>query len=295
MSEINLLNINKDLITDGRGIVCIKYDGKTNSNKSEFLCPKGHNWYARVNKVVRKRKDGCPICRGLWQTIETINKKLLNDGRGYVCIKYDGKIGSLKSLFRCSKDHQWVSSVNAVVGTEKRGCNKCSGVGKMSKNEIIERLVMDGRGYTLVKMGYSMLDNKTQLHCSKCNLMFNATLDSILNGKHGHIECCGFGLKLLKPAKVYAYRIDNFIGFGVTGVLSKENRFKKHQKNLKKAGRTIDEVIGEWYFNSGKEALKRESQLKKLPQTLGIGVEGFIKEAMPYNTENLILLFKILA
>ena len=104
-----------------------------------------------------------------------------------------------------------------------------------------------------------------------------------------------FGLKLLKPAKVYAYRIDNFIGFGVTGVLSKENRFKKHQKNLKKAGRTIDEVIGEWYFNSGKEALKRESQLKKLPQTLGIGVEGFIKEAMPYNTENLILLFKILA
>jgi len=84
--------------------------------------------------------------------------------------------------FGCSKGHRWVVSAGAVVSG--RGCPHCSGVAKLSKEVVNERIARRG----LVMVGdYKTVTAKSLFQCEKGHT-FRASPSSILQN-HGCPKC----------------------------------------------------------------------------------------------------------
>ena len=109
------------------------------SNKSYWwLCPNGHEYYAKVNGRTRKRSSGCPYCAAS-------NNKLL---RGYNDLEtkfpdiakewHPFKNGKLrpsdvlpgtaqKVWWICPKGHEYQATSNSRTGSSHSGCPYCAG------------------------------------------------------------------------------------------------------------------------------------------------------------------------
>ena len=99
---------------------------------TEFQCSKGHKWQARPNDVKRCNTK-CPQCRKLTKGI--INERIKNRG-----LKLIGNVskGKNKSLFQCSKGHEWETRIDVVLSGFS--CPICSNQPKLTKEIIHERI-----------------------------------------------------------------------------------------------------------------------------------------------------------
>jgi len=98
------------------------------NEKMEWICKKGHTWFAFTYIRTRKNPSGCPVCAN---KAVAIGSNDLKSQIPELALEADGwdpetvSIGTHKKLsWRCAKGHSWVTSVaNRVKGT---GCPFCS-------------------------------------------------------------------------------------------------------------------------------------------------------------------------
>lgn len=100
---------------------------KTTGTKTKWRCPNRHEWDASYNSI--QQKHGCPHCNN---QKKNESRKITRDGyhriaieRGFLWVGDSlPKTTALKTLFRCSQGHEWLTSYNAI--THGNGCPHCS-------------------------------------------------------------------------------------------------------------------------------------------------------------------------
>ena len=105
----------------------------SNSHKNVWwICSKGHEWKTSVNH--RNSGTGCPYCSGLYvikgeTDLQTVNPTLANEWnyeKNNDLTPFDVSSQSEKKVWwKCSKGHEWQSTVNHR--SNGRGCPYCSG------------------------------------------------------------------------------------------------------------------------------------------------------------------------
>jgi hypothetical protein len=93
--------------------------------KSRFRCNQDHEWQAMPDSVVRG--SGCPFCSNhIPLSKEIVNNRLLKNGTDAELIgEYLGS--RIKTLFRCSKEHEWQAIPDNVC--RGQGCPSCANHG----------------------------------------------------------------------------------------------------------------------------------------------------------------------
>lgn len=190
------------------------------------------------------------------QTSEDMIEWLKNDDRGIVLVgEY---VTSLtKTTFECVKGHRWDTRPNGIKNG--KGCPVCNGGSHnavSNKKELVNKLLTDGRGISLIGE-YINAQTKTLFKCSSGHF-WEAKPHSVKNIGSGCPACAdhsGGGFKVSKPAWEYAFVRENYLKFGITNNLS--NRLADH----KRCGDFT--LVHSRYHENGQQALDWENLVKK--------------------------------
>ena len=230
---------------DSRGIRLIG-EYTTTRIKALFQCSENHQWLATPGSVIRGQ--GCPYCANRPPLSKEIVNERLAD-RGIVLVGDYVNIGA-KALFRCSEGHEWSTLPGSVM--KGVGCPYCSGKAKLSKEIVNERIA--DRGISLVGE-YTGSLIKALFQCSQGHQWMSKP-NHIMSGNGGCPTCAKYGFNKSKPAIMYYIRFDTDYGplwkIGITN-RTPEERFV--------AEKTPFEVIKQWQFDDGFEALNRETEI----------------------------------
>jgi Zn finger protein HypA/HybF involved in hydrogenase expression len=113
--------INERLTKNGISMI----EGSSRVRESAlFECEKSHQWKSKLGNVLNDH--GCPICRRLNQrlVIDDISIRLAERG---ITLIDEYITSSTKVLFRCDKNHEWMSTMNNVL--RNHGCPECTEYG----------------------------------------------------------------------------------------------------------------------------------------------------------------------
>ena len=111
----------------------VKAEGVTVGTTKKLLwrCSKGHEWIATVNS--RSQGRGCPYCSNNkllpgFNDLATTNPELAKEVSPNSKVKAEGvTVGTTKKLlWRCSKGHEWIATVNSR-SSKNSGCPQCAG------------------------------------------------------------------------------------------------------------------------------------------------------------------------
>lgn len=292
------LHENQEAVTknqrDGQQIVIIT-EGTYNKKIKDWqlnneLCNHPTWWVSNLDPVINQR-TGCPECcveaRGLSKRVSIDDLKFKLLGRGIKIKVYSGVTNNPETVFECLKcRYEWKTSTASVIAGS--GCSKCSNLAKLTEDEAIERI----KGRSLKMVEYSGLVGKvrSKFKCTICNHIWDSTFNNIVKGR-GCPVCAKTGFNPTKPAWMYRLLLDTpsgtCYGFGITNDI--KGRMNKHRRVLKGM---LDQEYTPVYFDSGLDALSLESEWKKSPHIVDIGVEGFRTECVLVNYETTKMIFK---
>jgi predicted nucleic acid-binding Zn-ribbon protein len=205
-----------------------------------------HTWTSSPNGVITKQ-TGCPICSF---TAAGINKSAREANRVVNMLK-ERNVSTVQPFnrvvdkydFVCGVcNHSWNTAMNNLLNSNT-GCPKCAGYLPLTNKEVDARLKQDNRPITRVG-DYITATTKIKWKCHKCEKVWSATPDSVLNAKSGCNICGCLGLVTMKyfsrnPQKKtvsgYVYLVEGeykgtrFLKIGITehGI---EQRFKQDKK-----------------------------------------------------------------
>lgn len=153
----------------------------------------GHTWTASPNGILTK-SSGCPVCSALTAgkrksgSQETRVKTLLDDKQ--IRTKQPYKKITDRYDFVCDVcNHEWQTTLNCVVNNGS-GCPCCAGLVKLTDADIDNRLVKENRPITRVG-SYINATTKIKWQCHKCEGVWEATPDSVLNHSKSGCAICG--------------------------------------------------------------------------------------------------------
>jgi len=105
--------------------------------KTKWKCSEGHRWSVCYSSI--QQGSGCPRCGGSFPKTSD-DYRALADSRGFVCVKPEVSNTKTRTVWRCSRGHEWLATYNNLqLGT---GCPKCAN--HISKPEIRLREVVTG-------------------------------------------------------------------------------------------------------------------------------------------------------
>lgn len=166
---------------------------KNYDTRIEWKCDCGHTWEATPNNIISK-KSGCPVC-----ALVTMGKKKSSGQadrvvsilaeRGIYTKQHYTKV-TARYDFGCNKcGHEWQTTMNCVVNSGS-GCPKCAGLAKMTNTDVDARLLAESRPITRVGE-YVNATTKIQWKCHKCQGVWEASPDSVLNNNTSGCAVCG--------------------------------------------------------------------------------------------------------
>lgn len=273
------------LINRNIEIIFFSGNGYTNSKFKCKIC--NHIWVTTFSSI--NHGHGCKKCSGKMKlTINECIKRLEN--RNIQMIYYAGKTLDKTSIFKCLKCGRIWSTSFSNVATLGRGCSKCVGLLKFTKEDIINKLLNLNKKIELIEYGTSVIDNKSKFKCLVCNNIWQTTFSAIYNNNRGCPKCSKFGFKTTMCAWVYIILIytkyGSCYGFGVTNNI--KNRMKNH---IPKLSGMIDYIYPPIYFDSGADALELENKWKKSKYIIRLDIDGFRKECVLVNSETTKMIF----
>jgi glutaredoxin len=245
--------VNERLSSDGRGIQLIG-EYQNASTKTLFQCSREHQWKTTYRTIYNGR--GCPVCAGkMALSKEIVNERLMKAGHEIQLIG-DYISTHTKTLFRCSKGHQWMTKYSTIYGGT--GCPTCAGTGTMlSSKQVQQRLLNDGRGIELVGE-YNGANKKNEFQCAHGH-KWMTKYGNIYSGD-GCPSCAKSGFTGDKPAWRYVLVFKEskipFIKFGITNSL--DQRMYTHRKHNGEF-----EIAWTHHDENGHDTLVWENQIKK--------------------------------
>lgn len=209
-------------------------------------CVCDHTWTASPNGVITKQ-SGCSVCSF---AAAGNNKSSKQQDRVDNMLKERNitMVQSFKRVvdkydFICGVcNHRWNTAMNNLLNSNT-GCPNCVGLAKLTNAGIDERLLKDNRPVNRVG-DYINATTKIQWKCHKCDGVWDAIPDNVLNAKSGCGICGRLGAATAKyfetnPQKKtvsgYVYLVEGeykgarFLKIGITehGI---EQRFKQYKK-----------------------------------------------------------------
>ena len=179
-------------------------------------------------------------------TKEIVNERVADKGIVLVGEYVDTQT---KSLFQCSKDHEWLTRPNDVM--RGGGCPYCAGNLPLSKEIVNERIAHRG----IVMIGeYTQANAKALFQCSKGHKWL-ARPNHVMRGI-GCPSCAKYGFDQGKSAILYYIRFETDYGplwkIGITN-LDVPTRFTSEP--------TPYTIIRQWQYDDGSEALSAENKI----------------------------------
>jgi hypothetical protein len=167
----------------------------TAETKLEFQCltDTSHIWKARPNNVIHNNAS-CPYCSGhIPLSNEIIDKKLLIANRPIKRISDYLGVNDKKIYFKClidGCDHEWSATPKDVVGKHQSGCPKCSGLIKLTNEELDLRLLKLNKKVRRIG-NYIGMTNIIEFECLTCDIIFKNKPSYVLANIHGCSFCAG--------------------------------------------------------------------------------------------------------
>lgn len=165
--------------------------------KTKIICKCNfcnYTWLVLARQVARR--SGCPKCAGnIKLTNEDIDKRIINK---FLERLEDVKNNKEKIKFKCLNcNYIWMCCPSSIINnnnknSKKTGCPNCSNCAKLTNEKIDERLKDRNIKKLEVMTKYN---KKIKFKCLKCDYIWSALVNSVLNKKTG----CG---KCAKVAKI---------------------------------------------------------------------------------------------
>lgn len=259
----------------------------TNSQTSvSIVCPLHGEFRQRAGSHLTGR--GCPNCRYGVPVNKLSNEEAIarirevhGDLYDLSLVSYEGQGKSI--LLKCSEHGVFKALAGNVIGL-RSGCPACAKLKQGDRcrkpdSHYIERaLESHGNRYTYLEVFRKAGAVWLKVCCPEHGVFDQLAQDHFRGC--GCSTCASGGFKSAQPAYLYIYRVEgtsgSYLGFGVT------NNFKQrdslHKRNLLRVGytRTVEHLIR---FDTGREALAIETEIKRLIVPTDLGVKGFKAEA----------------
>lgn len=173
---------------------CLSSFYKSNKDKYEWLCSKGHKWFSNWNNIYKGNR--CPECYGNKKyTLEYV-KKFLEDNNFQLLTKEYKWTGSKLDVI-CPKGHRSFNTFKELKLALR--CAECAGVKKHSF-EFIKHFYKT-RGYELLSEKYINVSSKLKIKCNKHHI-FETTYYISKKG-FGCPECSGNKKYTIEEVKEY--------------------------------------------------------------------------------------------
>jgi hypothetical protein len=169
--------INNRLISDNRNVRMIgDYNGlQSKTMFTDLIC--GHSWLAMPSNVTGHRKSGCGVCSPTKKmTVEDIRQQILQKNNGIDLIgEYVDR--STKTVFKCSNDHIFTSTVNSVLGS--KSCPEC--IGRYTRTVEEVNLLLSDKNLSITT-NFNTLQDKITAVCSNGH-NWTSTVSRIIRSK----------------------------------------------------------------------------------------------------------------
>lgn len=257
---------------------------KTAFTKIDVRCKlDGHEWSGTPDNFLRGRN--CPKCR-LRNVTKTHEKFMAEMAIKHPSLAVLGEYAGSrrKILVLCLEDgHEWFVRPNSLVSGS--GCPKCGERKNLKTNETFLSEMSQINKSIQILSPYVRSDQPLKVRCDVDGYEWSSTPGSLLSGI-GCPRCARYGYDPSKPAELYVYHFQNYLGFGITNV--PKVRHRKHNTTFRKLG--IVGILTKTVNSDGKSIQSLESHLKRNLPIVNTGIEGFKTEAILY--EDRELLFK---
>ena len=177
----------------------------------------------------------------------------------YSLVRYNGS--KKKVTIMCQKHGEFQQSPNRHLNS-KHGCPKCAtnAGSKSCTNTTAEFIAkaksIHGDNFDYSKTVYKSYKKKVLIICNNCGTTISQTPNSHMNG-NGCPACSTSGFNINKPAILYYLSLNDGEAYKI-GITNRTVEARFSLTDLKSIS-----VIKTWHFSSGKDALKKESAIKK--------------------------------
>lgn len=157
---------------------------KTNSDKVKCKCLiDGLKWEAKPHSLLQNH--GCPECSHRNQNWRNEERFLEELHMKYPTIspltKFTRVNDSMK--FKCETcGYEWNTSPNAMLNKEYCGCPKCAGYGRVSEQDVIDRLEEKNPRVKYIS-GYRGILKRAKFKCNDCGNEWETPVNSVLSGR----------------------------------------------------------------------------------------------------------------
>lgn len=161
-----------------------------------------HEWDATPNNVISKN-SGCPKCGQIKSgksksggQLDRVTSTLLE--RGITLVSPYTRIKDHHDLKCNACSHEWSTTLNVLLNSKtiSRGCAQCSGLVRLTNEEIDRRL--EGRTDGIVRVGnYINATTKIEWRCAK-NHTWKSIPDSVVNAGVGCNKCRAVSFRFRK-------------------------------------------------------------------------------------------------
>lgn len=242
-----------------------------------------YTWDTRMSDLLYGRV--CPICLGkrLKVTTETLKAKVMSM-HPYVTVlgEYIDNRHRVRCLCRIH-NHEWNPLASALL--QGQGCPICHGTFKKTQEQFVEELHVVNPNLVVTEK-YNGLDRSVGVQCKTCGYTWAPLAGNIIRGQG--CPCCKIcGYNPHKPAQFYVYKIDNFVGFGIT--TSPESRHKIHRVNFRKHHVAYD--LLPCYYSDGITMKEMESEIKRKFDIIGCTISGFKTESIAVDDLDVLICF----
>lgn len=288
-----------DVMSDAEKVSLTYIDGFSASNRvAQYECQ--HHGRLFMRPAVIRRGCGCKKCASLRSgekrrkppkpktRLSKMPISVLMDRAKAVGLEYadEYKTSNEKARYICPS-HGEIFMNPAVVRRGGR-CRFCSGNVAKGAIQLAEEAIAVGLEFIGPAVGDSQ---KTSYRCETHGLLLKRP-GEVKSGR-GCYSCAKFGFDTNKPSDFYVFSVHrqldaSFVGFGITN--DAETRLKAHERTFKK-DRADAKLIGLFHFESGRQALDLEGEVKRrfADNILATGLMGFNKEALPISFASDIL------
>lgn len=145
-----------EALAKARGFEWLGPESPNNYTKTNWRCPRGHEW--RTTFSVIRRGSGCPRCL---HRIEDRDYHAAAAACGIEWVGKEAKNVKLKTQWRCKSGHEWETPYNTI--RRGHGCPYCAGV--VPKRAEDYRSIAELRGFSWEGPEVPTGDVKTNWRC----------------------------------------------------------------------------------------------------------------------------------
>jgi hypothetical protein len=241
----------------GKSVVMVG-EFKDTRTKTQFKCDKGHRWETTTGNVINSG-TGCRRCAGLTLLSRADVDAQIKAVHGDRVVLV-GRFRNVrtKTQFKCDKGHRWEACTPDVIHRQS-GCPHCAGVAPLTRADVVDRIKAI-HGDRVVLVGeYKNAFAKTQFKCDKGHCWETKTA-SVINNETGCRRCADHGFNPSLPGVLYYLKVTAprgvYYKIGITN-RSVQDRFNHP------ADRQRIEVVKQWSYENGEDALRRERAILK--------------------------------